>query len=218
MKYSRFKILSAWCFILSLVFAFTGCSSFYRLAGPAEQPYNPGVSKSLSTIGTVCLVELHNNTAYPQISGDVTQSLYQMLQKKHLFDLKIMRQTDPDWKNLPIQPDSPYTLEQLLIARKMLGVDAILTGTVTSYTPYPHMMLGLQLKVIDLRDGQTVWAIEQIWDTADKATEERIKKYFQRELRKDYSPLGEQLAVLSSINFIRFVTYDAIELLYPGGN
>jgi hypothetical protein len=188
------------------------------LAGPAEQPYNPGVSKSLSTIGTVCLVELHNNTAYPQISGDVTQSLYQMLQKKHLFDLKIMRQTDPDWKNLPIQPDSPYTLEQLLIARKMLGVDAILTGTVTSYTPYPHMMLGLQLKVIDLRDGQTVWAIEQIWDTADKATEERIKKYFQRELRKDYSPLGEQLAVLSSINFIRFVTYDAIELLNPGGN
>jgi hypothetical protein len=80
------------------------------------------------------------------------------------------------------------------------------------------MMLGLQLKVIDLRDGQTVWAIEQIWDTADKATEERIKKYFQRELRKDYSPLGEQLAVLSSINFIRFVTYDAIELLNPGGN
>ena len=75
------------------------------------------------------------------------------------------------------------------------------------------MAMGLQLKLIDLRDGQVVWAVEQIWDTADKATEERIKKYFEKQLRPGFSPLGEQLAVLSSINFIRFVTYDAAETL-----
>jgi hypothetical protein len=75
------------------------------------------------------------------------------------------------------------------------------------------MAMGLQLKLIDLRDGQVVWAVEQIWDTADKATEERIKKYFEKQLRSGFSPLGEQLAAISSINFIRFVTYDATETL-----
>ena len=95
----------------------------------------------------------------------------------------------------------------------MLGVDAVLIGTVTSYTPYPHMAMGLQLKLIDLRDGQLAWAFEQVWDTADKNTEQQIKKYFERELRQGFSPLGEQLAMLSPINFVRFVTYDVAEAL-----
>ena len=89
----------------------------------------------------------------------------------------------------------------------------MLIGTVTSYTPYPHMAMGLQLKLIDLRDGQVAWAAEQVWDTADKNTEEQIKKYFDQELRQGFSPLGEQLAMLSSINFVRFVTYDVAEAL-----
>jgi hypothetical protein len=185
------------------------------MSAPSGQRYYPITTKNLQTIRTVCLVELHNNTAYPQISGDVTESLYQALQKQHLFGLSLLRQNDVLWRNLQIHPDSAYTLEQLLATRKMLAVDAVLIGTVTSYTPYPHMAMGLQLKLIDLRDGQVAWAMEQVWDTADKTTEERIKKYFERELRPGFSPLGEQLAMLSSINFVRFVTYDVAETFSP---
>ena len=211
-RFGKLKIFASLWFILSLAIVSTGCSR-HGLSASSGQYYSRETAKNLSTIRTVCLVELHNNATYPQISGDVTDSLYQTLQKKQLFSLSLLRQTDTAWKTLEIQPGSPYTLEQLLAARKMLGVDAALVGTVTSYTPYPHMAMGLQLKLIDLRDGQVVWAVEQIWDTADKATEERIKKYFEKQLRSGFSPLGEQLAAISSINFIRFVTYDATETL-----
>jgi hypothetical protein len=95
----------------------------------------------------------------------------------------------------------------------MLGVDAILLGTVTSYTPYPHMAIGLHLKIIDLRDGQIVWKTEQIWDTADKNMEERIKKYFQDQLRPGFSPLDEKLAMMSSINFLKFISFDVAKTL-----
>jgi hypothetical protein len=215
LRFEELKILTASWFILSLAVASLGCSRYPGApwSASAGHPYYQGTSKRLQNIRTACVVELYNKTAYPQIAGDVTESFYQALQKKHLFDLSLLRQGDAAWRNLPIHPDSPHTLEQLLATRKMLGVDAVLTGTVTSYSPYPHTMLGLRLKLIDLRDGQTVWAIEQIWDTADKATEERIKKYFEQQLRSGFSPLGEQLAVLSSINFIRFVTYDVAETL-----
>jgi hypothetical protein len=206
------KILVSSWFILSLAVASTGCLR-HGMSAPPGQHYYTSTSKNLQTIRTVCLVELHNNSAYPQISGDVTESLHQALQKKHLFGLSLLRQSDVVWRNLQIHPDSAYTLEQLLATRKMLGVDAVLIGAVTSYTPYPHMAMGLQLKLVDLRDGQLAWAIEQVWDTADKNTEEQIKKYFERELRQGFSPLGEQLAMLSSINFVRFVTYNVAETL-----
>jgi len=209
LRFKKLRILASLWLILSLAIASTGCSR-HGLSASSGQYSTP---KNLSTIRTVCLVELHNNTTYPQISSDVTDSFYQTLQKKQLFSLSLLRQTDTTWRNLEIQPGSAYTLEQLLASRKMLGVDAILVGTVTSYTPYPHMAMGLQLKLVDLRDGQTVWAVEQIWDAADKTTEERIKKYFEQQLRSGFSPLGGQLAALSSINFIRFVTYDATEAL-----
>lgn len=97
----------------------------------------------------------------------------------------------------------------------MLGVDSVLIGTVTSYKPYPHMSMGLHLKLIDLREGRILWKMEQVWDTADKTTAESIKKYFNQQLRSDFSPLDEKLAILSPINFMKFVTYDVARTLEP---
>lgn len=207
LRFSKFKTIASLWFILSLAFTSTGCVIHGAALSSRE------VSKNLAAIKSVCLIELQNKTAYPPISGDVTESLYQSMQKKQRFTLSLLKQTDTAWSTLEVRPDLPYTLEQLLDARKLLGTDAILTGTVTSYSPYPHMAMGLKLKLIDLRTSQTVWSIEQIWDAADKSTQERIKKYFEQKLRSDFSPIGEQLANLSSINFVRFITYEVTETM-----
>jgi Peptidoglycan-synthase activator LpoB len=206
-RFSKLKILPALCFILSLGITLAGCSQ-HRLSMSHRE-----VSKNLSTIKSVCLVELQNKTSYPQISDDVTESLNQSLQKKQCFTLSLLKQTDAAWKALEVKPDSAYTLEQLMTAHKLLGTDALLIGTITSYSPYPRMAMGLQLKLVDLRTGQVVWAIQQIWDAADKATQERIKRYFDQQLRTDFSPIGEQLATLSPINFIKFITYEVTEMM-----
>ncbi|MGA2677964.1 MAG: hypothetical protein ABSF37_01545 [Sedimentisphaerales bacterium] len=207
-RFSKLKILPALCFILSLGITSAGCSKNGLSLSSARE-----VSKNLSAIKSVCLVELQNKTSYPQISEDVTESLHQSLQKKQWFNLSLLKQTDTAWKTLEVRPDSAYTLEQLMTARKLLGTDALLIGTVTSYSPYPRMAMGLQLKLVDLRTGQVIWAIQQIWDAADKATQERIKKYYNQQLRSDFSPIGEQLATLSPINFVKFITYEVTEMM-----
>jgi hypothetical protein len=204
-QFNKLKTLVALCFILPLAITLSGCSG--------NKSSSSEVSKNLSAIKSVCLVELQNKTIYPQISGDITESLHQSLQKKQRFTLSLLKQADAAWATLEVRPDSAYTLEQLMSARKLLGADALLMGTVTSYSPYPRMAMGLQLKLVDLRTGQAVWAIEQIWDTADKATQERIKKYFDKQLRSDFSTIGEQLATLSPINFVKFITYEVIETM-----
>jgi hypothetical protein len=196
--------------VLCLLFL-AGCSGRI-LNVPLVTPQQP---PAMGDIRSICLVEPHNKTTYPQISGQVTECLYQSIQKKHIFNLSVLKQTDLAWKNLPILPDSVYTFEQLSAARKILGVDAVIVGTVTSYSPYPNMAIGIKLKMIDLRDARACWTIDHVWDTADKTTESQIKKYFEKQLRDDYSPLNEQLAVLSSLNFLKFVTYDIAETFGP---
>jgi hypothetical protein len=207
LQFGKLNILPALCFTLLVLIASGGCSN------SRSQPSSRDISQKLSVIKSVCLVELENKTSYPKVADDVTESLYQSLQKKQRFSLSLLKKTDPAWNTLEVKPDSTYTLEQLMTAHKLFGKDALLIGTITSYSPYPHMAIGLQLKVVDLRTGEAVWSIQQIWDTADKATQERIKKYFEKQLHSDFSPIGEQLATLSPINFIKFVTYEVTETM-----
>jgi TolB-like protein len=189
---------------------FSGCG-FDRTDVPPANYYYLNPEKDLSVIGKVAFLELDNDSSYPQISAEVTEALFQALQKKQVFGLTAIRQKAPSWRSLQLDLDSTYTLEQLCQIRRSLGCDAVLTGTVTEYQPYPHMVIGLRLKLIDLTDGQLLWALEQIWDTADKVTERRIKSYFQRQMRSGFAPLREQLVTISSLKFIKFVVYEVAE-------
>ena len=97
--------------------------------------------------------------------------------------------------------------------RCKLKCNAILIGTVNIYQPYPHMSIGLELRLLDLADGQLLWALEQIWDTTDKTTEQRIGNYSQAEMRSGFAELQEQLVVVSSLRFVKFVAYEIAETL-----
>lgn len=156
----------------------------------------------------IALVELNNDSSYPQISVDITESLFQALQKRQIFGLTIVRQNDPAWRSLQVNLNSTYDLGQLVAIHNTLKCNAVLTGTITEFRPHPHMIIGLRLKLVDLRDGQLIWAVEQIWDTADKTIESRMKKYFQTQIRAGYASLQEQLITISSLNFIKFITYE----------
>ena len=198
--------------LLFLAVLVSGCGLYYREPVPANHYYlNP--NKSLTTIGRVAIVELDNNSSYPTISTDVTEKLYQAFQKKQLFGLSVVNQNDPLWRSLQLELDSKYTLEQIMSVRETLKCDAILLGTITEFRPYPHMTIGLRLKLMDLRDGQLLWALEQVWDGADKTTERRIREYFHSQKRSGYAPLNEQLATVSSLEFIKFVSYEVAETL-----
>lgn len=192
----------------------SGCS-FYSSSAPAVDYYYLNPDKDLSTIGRVAIIELDNDSSYPQISADVTETLFQALQKKQIFGLTVVRQNAPSWRSLKLDLNSTYTLAELLTIHKTLNCDAVLIGTVTGYQPYPHMAIGLRLKLIDLADGQLLWALEEIWDTADKKTEHRIKNYFQRELRDGFAPLREKIVIVSPLEFIKFVVYEVAETLQP---
>lgn len=204
----KYKLTSA----VLLSVCLSGCS-LYRAKLPVPNYYYRNPDKPLSTVGRVAIVELNNNSSYPEISTDVTKTLFEAVQKRQVFGLNLIRQTDPNWRSLQMDLESTYNLEQLFMMQRTLKCDAILVGTITEYQPFPHMGIGLRLKLVDLKDGQLLWAFEQIWDVADKSTEYRIRRYFKDQIRAAYAPLSEELVTISPLKFIKFVAYEVAETL-----
>ena len=190
--------------VLSLI---CGCGSHNNDNAMADSFYlDP--SKDLHKLGRVALVELDNMAAYPEISKDVTEAIFRATQKKQVFGVMVVRQNDPAWRSLIENLDTLQALQQLQTMRETLKCNGLLLGSVTEYQPYPHMVIGLRLKLLDLTDGQLLWGLEQVWDCADKSIQKRIQGYFKRELRSGYAPLREELVTVSSLNFCKFVAYE----------
>lgn len=193
--------------LTAILLTFSGCSLSRAPTPPGNYFYmNPDMD--LTEIGKVVLVQLDNKSNYPQISTDVTRSLFEELQKKQIFSLRVVPDTDPAWRGLQLNLDSAYTLEQLMTAQKTLRCHAVLVGTITEYQPYPHMVIGLHLKMINLDEGRLIWAFEQVWDTADKKTEYRIKKFLANQTQPVSANMDERLVTVSSIKFLKFVAYE----------
>ena len=169
--------------------------------------------KAPSHLGRVALVEFDNGSSYPAISKDVSEALYVALQKKQQFGLTTVAKADPVWRSLQVGSPDALIPEQCVKIRQALQCDAVLTGVVTEFRPYPHLMIGLRLKLIDLTDGQLVWAVEQVWDSADRATEASVKTYLKVETRSSRSSMADRLMVVSTLDFMKFVAYEVASTL-----
>ena len=102
---SKFDILRCLGMILLMLTIFnSGCDTAQNTH--LEQNYyylNP--QKNLSSIGRVVIVELENESSYPQISIDVTETLFQSLQKKQVFGLSVVGRNDPSWRSLRLEEE-----------------------------------------------------------------------------------------------------------------
>jgi len=193
--------------LLTLLFLLQGCNNGNSTMPNAIHYYlNP--SKNLQQTGRVAIIELANQSEYPEISNDITNSLYRSLQKTQLFGLIIVSKENSIWGDLQMEANDKFTLKQISEIRKNLNCNAILSGTITQYAPYPHTTVALNLRLTDLRDGKLIWAMEQIFDTSDKITEARIKKYIKSQNNVKTNTIDEKLITISPIKFIDFVTYE----------
>jgi hypothetical protein len=198
--------------LLVVVILAAGCASHSQTKSAVNYRYR-NTDKNLAEIGRVAFIELNNNTTYPDIPADITEELFESMQKKQIFGLNLIRLNDASWRNLQLDADSEYTLEEIQSIRVKLKCDGLLVGTITRFSPYPHAAVGLRMKMLDLRDGRLAWAIEQVWDSSDKNVEQGIKNYLRQQKRSDSSAVQEQLVKMSPLEFFKFVSSEVAETL-----
>jgi hypothetical protein len=204
----NFKIL-----LLTMLVFLSGCVR-YIITEPAPNSYYLNSIKKLKGVGRVGLIEFANNSSIHQISTGATEAIFQEIQKRQMFGLTKVWRDDPAWRSLQVDVNMNYTFEELSQMRKSLKCDALLIGTITGFEPYPHMSMGLRLQLIDLYDGQLIWALEQVWDTTDKTVQNRIESYYNpRRFMFEEKNLSGQLGSVSSLKFFKFVAYEIAQTL-----
>jgi hypothetical protein len=202
-----------WCSVIChlssilLLLPVCGCEAD-RESRPMAGSYYLSPYKDLRRIGRVALVELAGTSDDPQIAATVTEALFLEAQKKQVFGVTAVHRSDPAWQELQGNLDSSQALRQLAAAREALNCNGLLVGTLTKYRPYPHMVLGLRLKLLDLTDGQLLWGMEEVWDSSDRNIQKRIKAYLKEDRKTGDSPLREELVVVSPLSFCKFVAYE----------
>jgi len=206
MKVNRYSQM----FVL-LIF-YLGCGCYVQ---PKESPLAGAYYRSpvtqVADVSRVALVALDNRSDYADISGDVSESLYIALQRKQHFGITRVAQTDPLWRGLLLEPDGSYVPEELVRMRQTLRCDAVLSGKVTEYKPFPHLTLGLRLSLVDLNDGHLIWAIEHVWDSEDVNSDLRISYYLKS--MPGTKSLEAEILRMSSSEFVNFVTFEVAETL-----
>jgi hypothetical protein len=193
---------------LSPVLFLLACGCQSHPEDPMAKSYYLSPNKDLRRLGRVALVEMDSTSSSPEIAPAVTDSLFVETQKRQVFGVTVIRRDDPAWRGLQANLDSLQALRELTPVRDTLGCNGLLVGTVTRYQPYPRMVIGLRLKLLDLTDGQLLWGMEQVWDGSDRTIQKRIKAYSKEERRSGQSPLREELAVVSPLSFCKFVAYE----------
>jgi hypothetical protein len=158
------------------------------------------------------VLECDNYSDYPQLSLQLAHATAQELRKKHLFNISVLKKSDPAWKRLDLDGAS-YSLDEMSEMRSQLKADAVIIGRISEYHPYPHMLVGVNMRMVDLRGGMVVWGMEQLWDSSDKQLARRMKIYYDRRMRPDYEPMDWSLLVTSPKLFNKFVAYEIASTL-----
>lgn len=179
---------------------------------PETGQYYISPDADFSRIGRVVVFEFENQTEYPSSSTDLTQAVTDGLQRKNLFNLRIIPRNSDLWQDMRLDKSS-FTNQELLDIRKRLSADAILFGRVKGYQPYPHLMSSLNLKLIDLSTGGVFWGVEQIWDSTDQSVQRRMKMYYRDKMGQLYDPLNWQVLITSPREFHKFVADEVAQTL-----
>jgi hypothetical protein len=199
--------------ILGLILpVLSGC----HIIEPVETPqghYYLNPNGEVATVSRVVLLELENQSTQTELGDQLTRSLADGLSKRHLFAVRTVYRSDELWTTLNLDNITAYSYEDLASISESLKADAVVFGTIKRYTSYPHMLMALHLKMVNVRNGELIWAIEEVWDSTDKNVELRMKRYFSNEMRTGSQPLNWELLIPSPRAFNKFVVYEVISTL-----
>ncbi len=194
--------------MLSLVWlSLPGCQQPYKIGHYISQP------EDFTPINRVVFVQLANQDSCSGIAEDLTTALSHAIRNHRLFRLDVVAREDPKCKTVSLDGREGFTIKQLRDMRETFKCDAILLGTLRDFRPHPRMQMGLDLRLMDLRSGKLVWAVEHVWDTTDKSVTKRIKRFFNSQMRDGYEPMNWQLAMISPKAFEKFVAFEVVETL-----
>src|SRR5262249_18285112 len=93
------------------------------------------------------------------------------------------------------------------------GIDAVFYGRLAASRPYGDPALGLELALVDARDGATLWSAQDVVDARDGAVRTALLA-FQRAETGDAKAQPVPPSQMASDSFARFVARSFVRTLF----
>lgn len=175
-------------FLSALLVWETGCASSLRtklvVPGPIYVPTNvfragEKLPASLKRVAILPMSPAGSGTELAQAPATLEPLLLRELGKSARFEVipltaTVLKQATGKsaWNAADVFPTNFF--DRL---RSVTGCDAVLFSEVTVYKPYPPMVMGLRLRLMDV-DGPTVWwAVDEVFDAAEAAVANAAKRH-----------------------------------------
>ncbi|HEB53192.1 MAG TPA: hypothetical protein ENI87_08065 [bacterium] len=90
------------------------------------------------------------------------------------------------------------------------ALDGLLVGSITSWRAYTPPHLGLRTQLLSVHSGACVWAVDAIYDTADRSTISDLQHYVTHTQRDDGNLHGWEMTMLSPAKFTAYVAHRCV--------
>lgn len=87
------------------------------------------------------------------------------------------------------------------------SLDGLFLGSVTSWRAYTPVHLGLRTQLVSVHSGAPVWAVDAIYDAADRTTISDLRHYTETTQQDDGNLHGYQLSLLAPGKFTTYVAH-----------
>ncbi|MBN1942415.1 MAG: hypothetical protein JW849_03885 [Phycisphaerae bacterium] len=194
--------------------AAAGCSN----SEPMGVNYYRASDAEIARVSRVVFVDLSEDVGYPEIADRMSRALEEALLQRGMFRVDVIPKNHPDLRYLDMTKRDPYTVRELAAIRKSLRCDAILFGKMIRYQPYPGTQIGLYMRLVDLKNGRLLWAVDDAWDTTNRKTYQQIQNFYIDRMRETYDPAKSEMGIMSTDGFQKFVAYQVTLSMDPDGH
>jgi hypothetical protein len=97
-----------------------------------------------------------------------------------------------------------YDTRAVLEVARRYRLDALVLGTVTHYQPYPPQALGLEVELVAIETGATLWSSSLQLDAADARVRARLERWQHDHKSDGGNRESVQLTLVSPERFARF--------------
>ena len=91
--------------------------------------------------------------------------------------------------------------------------DAVVFFDITTYHPFQPLKIGVRGKIVNLPDKEVLWAVDELYDAANRKTSEEAKRYEKKYLTQLESSKQHDSILLSPVRFTAYAAEKSVMTL-----
>jgi hypothetical protein len=170
--------VGAWLAALLTLLASGGCGLVRSTERTLPVPHQRAPAAAFDGVQRLCMLPFQNAEGTRGDTERVEQAFARELAKLHRFQVLTLPTGAPEGslihEAVARRQAATGPLAELVTR---YGFDAVVLGTVLADRPYPPIHLAVQLRMVSLIDGSTLWSADAIYDSDDARVQEDLRNY-----------------------------------------